>query len=191
MNPEPETSCPRSEVRQHGIGPFDADHARELFACGTAHTRDAAERGQQGLAPPGADPADFVQLRSQIARLALLPMERHREAVRLIPDALDQEERGALGCQSNRILAIAREEQLLLLGDPDPDERSEPELLESLVGRRELALAAIDQQEIRKRPARLEKLAVATEDDFVHRGEVVQEPGVGARRSALGRSWSE
>ena len=83
------------------------------------------------------------------------------------------------------ILAIAREEQLLLLGDPDRDERSEPELLERLVGRRELALAAVDQHEIRKRPARLEKLAVAPQDDFVHRGEVVQDHC--ARGSALAR----
>ena len=173
-------------MRQHGVRPLDADHAREFFACGTAHTRDAAERGEQGFSPSGSDAGTLVELRAQIAGLALLAMKRHREAVRFIPDALDQEERGALGCQGNRIFAIAGEEQLFFLGDPDRDQRSESELLESFVGGRELALAAIDQHEIRKRPARLEKLAVATEDDFVHRGEVVQEPGVGARRSALG-----
>ena len=75
-------------------------------------------------------------------------MERHREAVRLIPDALD---RGAApGCSVASAIGstlIAREEQLFLLRDPDRDERfARPELLQSLVGRRELPLAAVDQR---------------------------------------------
>ncbi len=115
-----------SEIRQHGVGPFGADHARELLARGAADARDAAERGQQRLAPPRADPGDLVELRPQIARRALLPMERHREAVRLVADPLDQQQRRALGCQRDRILAIAREEQLLLLGDADRDQVPSP-----------------------------------------------------------------
>ena len=75
--------------------------------------------------------------------------------------------------QRDRIVAIAREEQLFLLRDADRDEVREPELLERRVRRRQLALAAVDQDQIGKRPALLEQLAVAAQHDFVHRREVV------------------
>ena len=80
---------------------------------------------------------------------------------------------GSFGAQRDRILAIAREQQLLLLRDADGDEIREPELLERRVRRRQLPLAAVDQHQVRKRSALLEQLAIAAQHDFVHRSEVV------------------
>ena len=81
--------------------------------------------------------------------------------------------------QRDRILVLARVEQLLLLRDADGDEVREPELLERRIRRRQLSLAAVDQHQIRKRPAVLEQLAVAAQHDFVHRREVVLRRGRG------------
>ena len=53
--------------------------------------------------------------------------------------------------QRDRVDAIAREEQLLLLGDADRDQPSEAELFERLVRRGELSLAAVDEDQIRAR----------------------------------------
>ena len=62
----------------------------------------------------------------------------------------------------------------------------------------ELSLAAVDQDQIGKRSALLEQLAVAPQHDFVHRGEVVVDSaaglalgrwrGVGVRASSRGRA---
>ena len=81
------------------------------------------------------------------------------------------------------IVAVAREQQLLLLRDADRDQPSQPELLERRVRGRQLPLAAVDQDEIGKRPAGLEDSTIAAQDDFVHRGEVV----IGGSRLAASR----
>src|SRR5207249_2177046 len=44
---------------------------------------------------------------------------------------------------------------------------------ERAVRRRQLALAAVDEDEIRKRSAELEQLSIPAENDFVHRREVI------------------
>ena len=116
----------------------------------------------------------MVQLGVQIAHRARAPVKRHREAVRFVADPLHEQQRRVIRSQRDRLLAIARVEQLLLLGNPDADEVCETELLERRVGRRELAFAAVDQDQVRKRSAFLQQLAVAAEDDFVHGGEVVR-----------------
>src|SRR5262245_16737658 len=58
-----------------------ADDAGEFFARRSLHAVDAAEFGQQLLAPPGPDPGDRVDLRTQVARGAPLTMERHGKAM--------------------------------------------------------------------------------------------------------------
>ena len=93
-----------------------------------------------------ADAGHVVELRSQIAHRPRAAMERDREAMRFVADALHQQQRRIVGGQRDRILAVARVEQLLLLRDADRDEVREPELLERRVGRRQLALAAVDQR---------------------------------------------
>ena len=110
-------------------------------------------------------------------------MERDGEPVRFVADALDQQQRRIVGRQRDRILAIARVKQLLLFRDADRDEIRQPQFLERRVGGRQLALAAVDHDQVRKRPALLEQLSVSTENDFVHGGEVVLNglSGLGAR----------
>ena len=71
------------------------------------------------------------------------------------------------------VLAIPRVEQLLFLRDAHRDEVREPELLERGVRRRQLPLAAVDQDQIRKRSALFEQLSIAAPDDFVHGREIV------------------
>ena len=100
-------------------------------------------------------------------------MEGDGEAMRFVANALDQQQRRIVRGQRDRILVLARVEQLLFLRDADGDEIREAELLERRVRRRELPLAAVDQHEIGKRSAVLEQLAVAPQHDFVHRREVV------------------
>ena len=56
---------------------------------------------------------------------------------------------------------------------PTATRLARPELFERGVRGRELALAAVDEDQIGKRPALLEQLAVATQHDLVHRGEIV------------------
>src|SRR5687767_12608159 len=83
----------RGEMRDHRIGGLAANHARQLLTCRTTHSREAAERGQQGLAPTKTDPRNDVELRLQIPLAARLAVERHRKAVRLITNALQQPQR--------------------------------------------------------------------------------------------------
>src|SRR5262249_52177075 len=113
-----------------------------------------------------------------------------REAVRLVANPLDEQQRRIVLRQRDRILAVARVEELFLFGDPDRNEVGEAELLEGGVGGRQLTFAAVDQNEIGKRAAELEQLAIAPLHDFVHRREVVLDAriagSVGAQGSELG-----
>src|SRR5687768_326151 len=83
----------RGEMRDHRIGSLAANHAPQLFTRRTPHSREAAERGQQGLATPETDPRHDVELRLEIPPAARLAVERDRKAVRLITNALQQPQR--------------------------------------------------------------------------------------------------
>ena len=58
-----------------------------------------------------------------------------------------------------------------------------PDRLERRVGGVQLAFAAIDHDQIRKGSAILEHLRIATPDDLLHRGEIVEKPSVLLPRS--------
>ena len=83
-------------MRQHGVGGLCADDPDELLARGAAdtrrrcRTRSAAPCGAAGRCP-GSRRAPTAGRAS-----ARLPVERDREAVRLVADPLDQEQRRAL-----------------------------------------------------------------------------------------------
>src|SRR5437868_5486937 len=177
---------PAREKRKNGIGRFRADNRGQLFTRRAPHAGDAPERRQQRLAPARADARHVIELRPQIAHRARAAMERHREAMRFVADALNQQQRRIVGRERDRILAIARVEELFLLRDADGDQVREPELLERGVGRRQLSLAAVDDDEIRKRSAELEQLAISAVYDFVHRGEVVLDAGAGSQGLGAG-----
>ena len=115
-------------------------------------------------------------------------MKRDGEAVRFVANALDQQQRRIVRGERDRILVLARVEQLFLLRDADRHQVRQAEFLERGVGRRQLALAAVDQHEIGKRPAVLEQLAIAPQHDLVHRREVVVNgPALGAGTAVAAR----
>src|SRR5690606_33595320 len=64
------------------------------------------------------------------------------------------------------------------------DEIGEPNLLERVVGRIELALAAVDEDQVGKRSALFDHLAIPPPDDLSHRGEVVEKPILGTALAA-------
>ena len=131
---------PCREVCKDGIGSFRADHGRQLFARRAPHARQAAERHEQRLPPPRTDAGHAVELRPQIAHRPRLAMERDGEPVRFVANPLQEQQRRIVFRERDRLFAIARVEQLFLLGDADRDEIREPQLLERVVGRRQLPL---------------------------------------------------
>ena len=97
---------------------FGADDPHELLARGAADAREAAERGEQRLAPPRPDPGDVVQLRPQVAlvrdcRWNVIAKRCASSRIRWISSS------AGLRAPARSVLAIAREEQLFLLRDAD------------------------------------------------------------------------
>ena len=74
-------------------------------------------------------------------------------------------------------------------GDTHGDEIREAEFLERRIRRRQLSLAAVNQDEVWKRTAVFQHRPIASTHDFVHRGEVVlmrpAEPSVGSGMCAI------
>src|SRR5262245_33379761 len=101
-------------------------------------------------------------------------MKRHGKAMRLVANTLNQPEGGRVVRQRDALNAIAREQQFLLLRDADRNQPLEAELLQRVVRGGELTFAAIDEDQIRKRAAVLERALVAAQHHFVHRGEVIK-----------------
>ena len=153
-------------MRQDGVGAFGADDGGQFLARRAADAGEAAERREQRLAPPRTDAGNrsSSDRRSRIVRAWRWKVTAKRCAssrMRWISSSA-----GLVGRERDRIVAIAREEQLFLLRDADRDEVRQPELLERGVGGRQLSLAAVDQDQIGKRPAALEQLAIAAQHDF-------------------------
>ena len=181
---------PTREKRKDGIGDFRADHGRQFLARRAPHARQAAERRQQRPAPARPDARHVVELRSQIAHRPRAAMKRDREAMRFVADALDQQQRRIVGAERDRILAIARVEQLFFLRDADRDEVREPELLERRVRRRQLSLAAVDQRRDREtvRPARAACGSAAARLRASRRSRPATVAGLGTRSLAAAGS---
>ena len=108
-------------------------------------------------------------------------MERDREAMRLVANALQQPQRGAMRVERERLDAVAREDQLFFLRQADRDQVRQTDRLERRIRGVQLALAAVDHDQIGKRSAVLEHLRVAPAHDLLHRRKVVEE----ARSSVL------
>ena len=101
-------------------------------------------------------------------------MKGHGESVRFVANLLDEPQRRIVFFERNRFLAIARIQKLFLLRDADRNQVGETKLLQRVVGGRQLPLAAVDQNEVWKRPALFEELAIPPRDDLVHRREIVR-----------------
>ena len=166
------------------VGGLRADRRDQLFAGGAPHAGEAAERGEQRLAPARADAGDrrrapsADRASSRDWRWNVIAKRCASSRIRWISSSAGLSVASAIGSD-----VIAREEQLFLLRDADGDQVRQPERLERVVRRRELSLAAVDQDQIGKRPAVLEDLAIPPQHDFVHRGEVVEDAGIEVRGS--------
>src|SRR6185503_14771885 len=139
--------CPAREKGKNSVGGFRADDGRQLFASRTADAGDAAECGQQRLAPPRADARHVIELRSEIAQRPRAAVEGDGEAMRLVADPLHQQQRRIVCGERDCVLAIASEEQLFLLGDADRDQVGKAQLFERGVGGGQLPLAAVNQDQ--------------------------------------------
>ena len=102
-------------------------------------------------------------------------MEGDGKPVRLVADPLQQEQRRIVGRQPDGLDVVPREDQLLFLCQADGHQVRQPERFERLVGGLQLALAAVDHDQVRKRPALLEHAPIPPLRRPVHGGEVVQE----------------
>ena len=143
------------EVRITASAVFAPTTDFELRAAGAPDAGDRSERRQQLLAPAWPDAGDVVELRPQVAAsratgdgTSSQTGAPRRECAGSAASAADS--RGS----ARPSTAVAREQQLLLLGDADRDSRSQPDFAQRGVRRRQLALAAVDEDQIRKRPAR-------------------------------------
>src|SRR4051812_17589558 len=164
---------PACEKRKDGVGDFRANRGQQLLACRTPHPGETPEAGQERAATARTDTRHVVELRLQIAHRTRLPMEGDREAVRLVSDPLDQEQRRIVFGQRDRLFAIAREEQLLFLRDADRDQVGEAKIFERGISGGQLTFAAVDQNQLGKRAALFEQLPIPAHHHLAHRREVV------------------
>ncbi len=102
------------------LGEFEVHAGRggDLGQCRRLQLRHAAEMHLKGFAALGADAGDVVEERTGRLLVAHLRLERVGEAVRLVPDALDQVERLAVARQNDRIGLVGQKQMLELLGKP-------------------------------------------------------------------------
>src|SRR5580693_7944542 len=168
---------PRCEKRKDGIGELRADFRRQLLSRRAPDACQAAESDQERAAAARADAGNFVELRPEVAHGARAAVEGDREAVRLVSNALHEQQRRIVTGQGDRILAIAHVQQLLLLREADGHQIRETQRLERRVRGRQLALAAVDEDQIREGAAFLEQLAITASNDLVHGCKVIRGEG--------------
>ena len=142
------------EVVDHRSCRFRPDDGIELLARGATHGGHAAECGQQRAATARPDAWDAIELRPQIAHRSRLAVKRHGEAVRLVADALQQQERRIVLRQHDRVAARSRvKSSSSRFAIPTATRFASPIDSSAVVRGRQLPLAAVDQDQIRKRSA--------------------------------------
>src|SRR5262249_37051375 len=140
----------------------------ELFQRRRADLLEAPQRAQERAPARRPDARQLVEDGAELALLAQLAVVRDREAVRLVAHALQEEERGRVRRERQRILH-AREEHLLALRPAVAQHARRGRLLVALLGQRgqrdafhaevreerarrvQLPLAAVEQQEVGRR----------------------------------------
>ena len=105
---------------------------------------------EQPLAPGRAQPGHVVEHRTGHPLVAQLAVVRDREPVRLVPHLLQQVERLGVARDAHRIRAARHVDLLEPLGQADDADVLEAELLEHPHRDVELALAAVDHQQVRR-----------------------------------------
>src|SRR6185295_17242658 len=91
------------QLREHAPAEGRAERGLQLLLRRLAHLLQAAEAGEQQLAPPGADAGQLVELAVQGARVAAAPVAGDGEAVRLVADLLQQAEAVVVAPEPQRL----------------------------------------------------------------------------------------
>ena len=139
----------REELHDRVGGP-GADDARQLLARRAADAGEAAELVSSALRRRGPMPgtASSSDRRSRVERCCRWKVTAKRCASSRM--RCSSRSAGPCGSMRDRQIAVAHEHQLLLLREADRDQVREPDLLERLVGRVQLSLAAVDHDQIRE-----------------------------------------
>src|SRR5262245_35004367 len=104
--------CLACEKRKNRIGDFASHRRGQLFARGPADSGQAAKLGEQRAAAPWTNARNVVERGMQIAHRTRFAVERDREPMGLVANLLQQQQRRVVLGERNRLIAIAREEQL-------------------------------------------------------------------------------
>src|SRR5690242_1916693 len=91
----------------------------------------------------------------------------------LVPGLLQNAKRRRASGEAQRLRSPHGEDLFLALRQTDKRQSLEPQCLECRMGRVELTLATIDDDQIRKRLPFVEPASKVARDDLVHRREVV------------------
>src|SRR2546427_4261 len=163
------------EVVEDPLGELRGDlrHRRQLGDRRVTDAARGAERLQEARPDRRSDAGDRVEHRLDRALRPELLVVGDREAVRLVPDALERVERGRRRIEDERVQAVGLVHLLGLFREPDGRDVIEPEILEHLERDVELAAATVDQDEIGQHAPLLERLREASREHLAHRGEVV------------------
>ena len=143
----------------------------------------------------GPTPGSVVEHRADLGLRAQLAVVGDGEAVRLVAQALHEVEGLRVGRQHDRLGASGQEHLLALLGQADERQVVQAELIEHLAGGADLALAAVDDDQVGQPPAQLlgapllrpQRAAEAAAQDLPVAREVV---GAAARVRTRKRRYS-
>ena len=134
----------------HGDRSWHAGHRGDLLDARVPDAVDAPEVAEQRPPPRGSQPTDDVEPRAQRLATAAGAVSGDGEAVRLVTHPLHQEEGRAVGGEEHRVGSAGEEELLVALGEAGDGDVAEPHLHQHRVGGAELALAAVDEDEVGK-----------------------------------------
>src|SRR5690242_18818144 len=96
---------------------IEAFYCCDFFGSGFADAAEAAEVSEHRAATDWADAFDIVEDRAQAGAAAELAIVGDRKSMRLVADADQQEQRGRIFRQHDRVFAIGQEDALLRFGD--------------------------------------------------------------------------
>ena len=122
----------------------------ERFDAGGADPVDTAEATQKRPLAHRSESRDGVKARAERAAGAPCPVVGDREAVRLVTHSLHQEERGTVPLDDDRAGRPGREQLLIALGQSEHRHLPEARRTQHTMGGGELALAAVDEDEVGK-----------------------------------------
>ena len=132
----------------------DAAHLGQVADARADHAFQAAEAGEQFLAPFGADAADALERRRQAGLAAARAVAGDGEAVRFVADGLDQMQPRIVARKLNTALRISADQlfqprlALRALGHAEEEDVVHSQFRQEFPCHAHLALAAVDQDQV-------------------------------------------